>query len=108
MDINMQERSLLKYCEKTRKSINTVKKWSSKFRWKERALIAANVQASEVVSGEKAPEVLPANDTGNAMRPQRDHGNIVRYCYATGLLYIWNGKCWQPDTSTEIKRLADT
>jgi putative DNA primase/helicase len=49
---------------------------------------------------------LPRTDYGNAQRFARDHGNDVRYCYATAQWFTFNGYRWCPDTTGQIMRRA--
>lgn len=49
---------------------------------------------------------FPLTDLGNAERFAAQHGHRVKYCYQYKQWYIWNGKRWIPDISSEIKRLA--
>lgn len=45
-------------------------------------------------------------DVGNAARLVRRCGNDIRFCHATGLWLIWDGKRWRPDDSGRIVRLC--
>lgn len=43
---------------------------------------------------------------GNARRFEHQHQGYVRYDHADGCWYIWDQKCWTPDTQNQIIKLA--
>ncbi len=63
---------------------------------------ATKPSGAEVGADERSPEHL--TDSGNARRIVTMHGQDMRYCAAAGGWLIWNGKCWEPDKSSEAVR----
>ena len=45
-------------------------------------------------------------DLGNAERLIDAHGEEIRYCYATGRWYVWDGAQWGPDDGAAIQTRA--
>lgn len=52
------------------------------------------------------PEEARLTDLGNAERLIAAHGADLRYNEDSGKWLIWNGRCWQPDNTGEVDRLA--
>ena len=45
-------------------------------------------------------------DTGNAERLADRYGKNLRYCYAAGKWYVWDGRYWAPDNGDGVDRCA--
>jgi hypothetical protein len=57
--------------------------------------------------GATGPDEAPtATDAGNAIRFARQHGTVVRYCYAWGSWLLWTGTHWQRDPGGRAMRLS--
>ncbi len=54
------------------------------------------------------PKDFHLTDYGNAERLVAEHGQDLHYCYPFRKWFIWDGTCWQEDTTGEIKRRAKT
>ncbi|KAF1075958.1 phage/plasmid primase, P4 family [Methanogenium sp. MK-MG] len=60
--------------------------------------------------GSKGPSSVPGitnTDAGNSQRLLTRYGEDVRYCTENKTWHIWNGKCWEADTTDRMLRLAD-
>ena len=54
----------------------------------------------------KPVERLHLTDMGNAERLVRRHGKDLKYDHITGMWYVWNGRSWEPDATSEVFRRA--
>lgn len=55
---------------------------------------------------EGQPERFNLTDLGNARRFVAQHGRDIRYCYAWGCWFLWDGMRWVKDVTGGIYRLA--
>lgn len=49
---------------------------------------------------------IPLTDLGNAERLIAAHGGNLRFEVDSGKWLVWNGKRWEPDSESQVKRLA--
>ena len=52
------------------------------------------------------PKDFNLTDYGNSERLVSEHGQDLHYCFPFRKWFIWDGACWQEDTTGEIKRRA--
>lgn len=62
-------------------------------------------QAGQDLDSPMTPS-LGWNDYVNALHFVRDHGHNLRYCHPWKTWLVWNGRCWERDTTGAVMQMA--